>query len=159
MISTSETFGFEFHPELYYTGDHVWAKVETDGTVRVGFDDIVAKGAHEIWYIKLLPEGTNVMQKKKLGVIESRKYSGPIPSPVSGEVVAANEEVRRFGAHGFMDDPYGKGWLFTIKPSNLEAELKTLLHGNAALEWFKKEAEPLVDELALFKEKHRHETT
>lgn len=147
----SDVLGFEFHPELYYNKEHVWAKVETDGTVTAGFDDIVAKGSHEIFYMKLLPEGTNVIQKKKLGVIESRKYSGPIVSPVSGVIVAINEDVRRLGAHAFMDDPYGKGWLCTIKPSNLEAELKNLLHGDSALEWFKKEAEPLVDELKLHK--------
>ena len=158
MISTSETFGFDFRPELYYL-EHVWTKVEPDGTVRVGFDDIVAKGSHEIFYIKLLPEGTEVIHKKKIGLLESRKYTGPIVAPISGVILTINDEVRKLGAHAFMDDPYGKGWLCIIKPSNLEAELKNLLHGDSALEWFKKEAEPLVDELALFEEKHKHEGT
>jgi glycine cleavage system H protein len=150
----TDILGFEFRPELYYNDDHVWAKLETDGTVRVGFDDIVAKGAHEIFYVKLLHAGTNVAQKKKLGVLESRKYTGPIPSPISGEVLTVNENVVRLGAEGFMEDPYGEGWLFIMKPSNLESDLKILKHGEDAAEWFKKAAEPLVDELALFKVKH-----
>ncbi len=148
--------GFDFRPELFYSKDHVWAKTETDGTVKVGFDDIISKGAHEIFYLKLSPKGTNVKQKQKLGVIESRKYTGPIPSPISGEVLAVNEQVVKLGAEGFMEDPYGKGWLFIMKPSNLEGELKTLMHDEPASEWFKKEAEPLVDELEIFKMKHKN---
>ena len=73
----TDILGFDFRPELFYSKDHVWAKQETDGTVRVGFDDVISKGAHEIFYLKLSPKGTNVEQKKKLGVIESRKYQGP----------------------------------------------------------------------------------
>ncbi len=157
MISASETYGFEFRPELYYNEGHVWAKVEADGNVRIGFNDIVAKGAHEIFFIKLSPEGTNVIQNKRIGIIESRKYTGPISAPLTGEVVAVNDEVRRRGGEAFMDDPYEKGWLAVIKPSNLEVELKNLMHGGVALEWFKKEAKPLQDELALYKEKHKHE--
>ncbi len=155
----SETFGFEFKPDLYYLKDHVWAKVESDGTIRTGFDDIVAKAGHEFFFMKVLPKGTNVVQKKKMGVIESRKYSGPIVSPVSGEIVDLNPEVQKRGPTAIIMDPYGKGWLCLIKPSNLEAELKNLMQGDTALAWFKKEAEPLVDELALFKEKHKHEAT
>ena len=151
----SETFGFEFRPELYYLKDHVWAKVEPDGNVKVGFDDIVAKASHEFFYMKVNPVGTQVVQAKKMGVIESRKYTGPIVPPVSGEIVTVNEEVRKLGPYAIMEDPYGKGWLCTIKPSNLEADLKNLLYGDSALAWFKKEAEPLQDELALYKEEHK----
>jgi glycine cleavage system H protein len=152
----SETFGFEFHPELYYLKDHVWVKVESDGTVKVGFDDIVAKASHEIFFMKILSEGTDVVQNKKIGVIESRKYTGPIACPVSGTIIAVNEEIRKIGPQVFMEDPYVAGWLCAIKPLNLDVELKNLLHGDIALEWFKKEAEPLVDELADFNLKHKH---
>ncbi len=134
----TDILGFDFRPELFYSTDHVWAKPETDGTVRVGFDDIISKGAHEIFYMKLLPKGTSAGQRKKLGVIESRKYTGPIPSPISGEVLIVNEEVVKLGAEGFMEDPYGRGWLFIMKPSSLEAELATLMHGEQRLNGLKK---------------------
>ena len=146
--------GFDFRPELYYTEDHVWLKVESDGNVRVGFDDIIAKGSHEIFYLKLVDSGLEVAFKKKLGVIESRKYSGPIPSPVAGTVVSVNPKAVKEGVTFFMDHPYDDGWLVTLKASNLEVDLKKLLHGDAALEWFKKAAEPLKEELEIFKMKH-----
>jgi glycine cleavage system H protein len=152
-----DAFGFEFRPELYYSKDHAWAKVEPDGNVRVGFDDIVAKASHEFFFMKVNSPGNKFLQGKKMGVIESRKYTGPIVAPVSGEIISLNAVVQKNGPTMIMADPYGDGYLAIIKPSNLEADLPKLMHGDAALEWFKKEAEPLVDELALYKEKHKNE--
>ncbi len=148
----TDILGFEFRPELYYSKDHLWIKLETDGTVRIGFDDIIAKGAHEVFYLKLSFKGTKVTQKQKMGILESRKYTGPIPAPVSGEILEVNEVVVKLGAAGYMEDPYDKGWLFIVKPSNLAAELKTLMQGEGAAAWFKEAAEPVVDELVVFKE-------
>jgi glycine cleavage system H protein len=146
-MSEEEFFGFKFRPDLYYN-EHVWAKIEADGNVRVGFDDIVARGAVKIFMVKLMPTGTTVMQKKKLGLLESIKYTGPIVAPLSGTIVSVNEDVRKRGANAFKDDPYGAGWLSVIKPSNLETELKNILSSEAATEWFKKEAEKSKDDIA-----------
>ena len=150
----TEVLGFDFRPELYYNSDHVWLKRESDGTVKVGFDDIVAKGSHEIFFLKLLDAGTAIVQKKKLGVIESRKYSGPIVSSISGTIITVNPVILKDGPFGFMESPYDKGWLLAIKPSNVEADIKNLMQGDSALDWFRKAAEPLQDELELFKKKH-----
>jgi glycine cleavage system H protein len=155
MFTNDETFGFEFRPELYYSTDHIYAKVEADGNVRVGFDDIVAKGSHEIFMMKLLPARTIVQAKKKMGIIESRKYTGPIVSPIAGEIVEVNPAVRRLGPTAIVDNPYEGGWLSLIKPSNLNEDLKNLMIGNIALEWFKKEAEPLKDEMDHYKLLHQ----
>jgi glycine cleavage system H protein len=155
MSGKDETFGFEFRPELYYSSDHLYVKVESDGIVKVGFDDIVAKGSHEIFMMKLQPVGTKVQAKQKIGIIESRKYTGPIVSPISGEVIATNEEIRKFGPTVIIDEPYEVGWLSKIKPSNLQEDLKKLMSGDAALVWFKKEAEPLKDEITVYNLHHK----
>ncbi len=146
-MPVEEIFGFKFRQDLYYN-EHVWLKKEDNGNVRVGFDDIVARGAVKIFLVKLMPTGTVLVQKKKLGILESIKYTGPIVAPVSGSIVSVNEEVRKRGANAFKDDPYGAGWLCVIKPSNLEDELKNILFGDAALDWFKKEAEKSKDDIA-----------
>lgn len=112
------------------------------------FDDIVARGAVKIFMVKLLPPGTVILQKKKIGVLESIKYTGPIVAPISGTIVSVNEAVRRLGPNAFKDDPYGAGWLSVIKPTNLESELKNILYGDAAKEWFKKEADKSKDDIA-----------
>jgi len=146
-LSTQEYFGFKFVKDLLYN-EHIWTKVETDGNVRVGFDDIIAKGSVKIYAIKLLPIGKSILQKKKMGIIESTKYTGPIVAPISGEIISVNDSVRRFGANGFKNDPYGQGWLYVIKPTNLSAEQNNLLQGDAAANWFKKEAELAKDNIA-----------
>ena len=101
----------------------------------------------KIFNISLLPVGTTVQQKKKIGVIESIKYTGPIVCPISGTITAVNPYIRKLGAKAFKDDPYGTGWLVTIKPTNLETELKNILSGQKALEWFTKEAEKSKDDI------------
>ncbi len=146
-MSIEEFFGYKFRTNLYYN-EHVWAKLEPDGNVRVGFDDIVARGAVKIFMVKLMPLGSVVVQKKKIGILESIKYTGPIVAPLSGTIVSVNENVRKLGANAFKDDPYGEGWLSVIKPSDLENELKNILYGEAAVEWFKKEAEKSKDDIA-----------
>ncbi len=142
----TKILGFEFRPELYYN-ENIWAKVEPDGNVRVGFDDVVAKGSHDIFALKLSDVGTVVKYKGKIGLIESRKYTGPIVCPVNGTIIKTNDEVRKYGAEGFMNDPYGEGWLAIIKPSNLEEDLKKLLFGQPAVEWYTKEADKAKEEL------------
>lgn len=139
--------GFIFHKDLYYN-EHVWVKLEEDGNVRVGFDDIIAKGSVKIFGIKLIPSGSKITQKKKMGIIESTKYTGPIVAPLSGEILKVNDEVRRFGCNAFKEDPYGNGWLYIIKPNNLEIELKNILYGESAISWFKKEADTSKDNIA-----------
>ena len=142
-----DIFGFKFDSDLYYN-EHVWLKKEVDGNVRVGFDDIIARGSVKIFMIKLLSNGSVVEQRKKVGALESIKYTGPIVSPVSGTIVAGNVDVKAKGAEAFKDDPYGKGWLVVIKPSKLDVELKNLLYGQAALDWFTAEAEKSKDDIA-----------
>jgi glycine cleavage system H protein len=148
-----DVFGFDFRTDLYYT-DHVWAKVEADGNVRVGFDDVVAKGAHEVFFMKVNEEGTSVVQKKKLGLIESRKYTGPIVCPVSGTIIQVNPKVKASGASAVDKDPYDDGYLAIIKPSNLDADLKNLMFGEAYLATFKKDAEAAQDELTFRRSEH-----
>jgi glycine cleavage system H protein len=142
-----EINGFKFDPQLYYW-EHVWAKIEADGNIRVGFDDVIAKGSVKIFSIKLLPTGTAVVQKKKIGIMESTKYTGPIVCPISGTIVAVNDDVKKRGANAFKNDPYGSGWLCVIKPTNLEAELKNIMSDEIAEKWFTEEADKNKENIA-----------
>jgi len=57
-------------------------------------------------------------------------------APVSGTVEAVNEEVQS-SPEILNEDPYTKGWLLVIKPSNLQAELGNIMDYNKAVEWHK----------------------
>ncbi|MEM0361930.1 MAG: glycine cleavage system protein H [Sulfolobales archaeon] len=137
---------FELREDLYYwRKGHTWAKVEGPDRVRVGMDDVGVKAAGQIVFVRLKPKGAKVRQGEALGVLESAKWVGPIESPVSGEVVEVNEQLRK-QAKLLMSNPYDDAWVAVIKPSNLEADLANLLKGSdpSAVEWYKKEIEEKV---------------
>jgi len=75
--------------------------------------------------------------------VESGKWVGPLKVPVSGEITEINQEVVKTPSI-INSDPYGRGWVAVIKPSNLKEELKDLIKGDdrEALEaWLRDEKE------------------
>ena len=57
--------------------------------------------------------------------METGKWVGPLVSPLSGTIIEVNEALRT-KAGLVNEDPYGKGWLSVLQPTNLDEELKTL---------------------------------
>ncbi|RZB29369.1 MAG: glycine cleavage system H protein [Candidatus Argoarchaeum ethanivorans] len=136
MVSIEE---YELPDELYYVKDHTYARVEDDGTVTVGMDDFGVKGLHEIEFIDLPVEDDEFEANDSFGSIESAKWVGGLLMPVSGTVIEVNEELEDTPSL-LIEEPYGDGWLIKVKPSNLEEDLKELIHGEeVVLEWLKKE--------------------
>jgi glycine cleavage system H protein len=130
---------YEFPDELYYDQNHFWARVEGD-VVVMGTTDLTQKLAGEITYVDVPEEGDEVTQGKPFGSIESGKWVGRVYAPVSGEIVEGNEDLED-EPELINQDCYGKGWIAKIAPSNLEAELKNLMQGEAYKEWVLKEIE------------------
>lgn len=124
--------------ELYYHKDHAWVKIESDGNIRVGMNDFYQKSAGDTTYIDLPFEGDEVKQGETCGKIQSAKWVGKFVSPLSGEIVKVNEALEDDSTL-INKSPYEKGWIMIIKASNLNGELKTLLHGKNVEQWLKKE--------------------
>ena len=125
---------------------HTWAKIE-DGKVRVGVDDFAQKQAGELKFIRLFPTGKEVKQGARFGTLETAKWVGPILSPVSGKIAQVNDEVLNKPPL-VNEDPYGKGWMVVIEPSDLEDDLTRLVKGDspAAVEWMKKDIREIAKE-------------
>ena len=58
--------------------------------------------------------GAEATAGQEFGKIETVKAVSDLNSPVTGEVIAINEEVLRDN-NLFKEDPYGKGWLVKIR--------------------------------------------
>ncbi len=127
--------GYEVLEGLYYTKDFEWVKVEGD-KVRVGITDYAQKQLREIVYAELPSSGTTVKQNEPYGTVESVKAVSDLVAAVSGTIEEVNTEVQS-KPEILNEDPYGKGWLLVIKPSNLQAELVNLMDFNQAVEWHK----------------------
>jgi len=136
-----EIEGHNLPEELYYTKDHTWARVEDNGTVTVGMDAYGAKAAGNIEFIDLPMEDDEFEAGEAFGSLESAKWVGGLLMPVTGTVIAVNENIE--DELGLLSkDPYGEGWLIKVKPgSSVKDDLKTLTHGDDVAPWLKKEIE------------------
>ena len=134
-----EIQGYNMPDELYYEENHFWVKEEGDVLV-MGMDDFAQKMAGEIVYVQLPDEGKTLSAGKKFAKIESGKWLGKVFAPVNGELVAVNEDLET--DPGLInEDCYAKGWLYKIKPSDMN-EINNLIHGPEAVErWMLAEIE------------------
>ncbi len=107
-----------------YTKDHEWAK-EEKGLVYVGITWYAQSKLKDIVYIELPKMGKKTNKGEVLAVVESVKTASDVYSPISGEIVGVNEKLER-NPELINKDPYGEGWIATIRPSNIN-ELDELL--------------------------------
>jgi glycine cleavage system H protein len=117
--------GSEVPEGLYYTKDFEWLKVEGD-KVRVGVTDYAQKQLREIVYAELPSSGTQTKQNEPYGTVESVKAVSDLIAPISGTIEQVNAEVQS-KPELLNEDPYVKGWLLIIQPSNLQAELPVVI--------------------------------
>lgn len=103
--------------DFLYSEEHEWvntsAVVEGE-TVRVGITHIAAEALGEIVFVELPEVGTEIEAGEAYGEVESTKSVSDIYAPVSGEIVAINEDLED-NAGVINEDPYGEGWLYEVK--------------------------------------------
>ena len=115
--------------ELKYLDSHEWVRVESDGTVTVGISDHAQSALGDLVFVEVPETGKTLAKGTAAAVVESVKAASDVYSPVSGEVIAVNAALG--GAPELVNqDPYGKGWLFKLKPSD-GGELGQLLDAKA----------------------------
>ena len=114
------------HPaNLKYTRSDEWVRVEGDQAV-IGITDYAQDQLGDIVYIELPWDAAqNVSHEAKFGDIESVKATSELISPLSGEVVKVNEQLKD-QPELINDSPYEDGWMLTIKLSN-PSELDSLM--------------------------------
>ena len=110
--------------DLKYTKTHEWVRIEND-VATVGITDFAQGELSDVVFVELPAIGKNVTQNDTLGTVEAVKAVSDFYAPVSGEVIAVNNELRT--APGTVNqDAYGKGWMAKVRMSN-PADLKNLL--------------------------------
>ena len=117
------------HPsELKYASTHEWVRIEGD-LVVTGISDHAQDALGDLVYVETPEVGQQITAGEQAGVVESVKTASDIHAPVSGTVVEINANLE--DDHDFVnDDPYGKGWIYKIKPDNI-ADVEQLLSSTA----------------------------
>jgi len=132
---------FKILGDLKYTVKHIWAKVD-GANIKMGITDFAKKALKEIVFVEFISqEGDTVTggSDEPIATIESTKAVGEIFAPVSGEIAQKNSALED-DPEANLSDPYGKGWMYLIKPSNKDADMNKLLTPAQYAEIVKKES-------------------
>jgi len=104
--------------ELKYTKDHEWIKVDGNEAL-IGITDFAQKELGDIVYVEIETEGEELGKGEVFGTVEAVKTVSDLFMPISGKVVAINEELES-EPENVNSDPYGKGWMIKVEISETE---------------------------------------
>lgn len=107
----------ELPGDLRYTSDHEWLRQEDDGSVTVGISDHAQSALGDLVYVELPEVGQELEVGGEMAVVESVKAASDVYAPVSGSVLAVNEELAE-DPEMINADPYGAGWIVRLQPTD-----------------------------------------
>lgn len=132
----AEVQGCELPEDLYYDVEKdTWAKLLDNNIIMLGMTDVAQTQAGKILHVTFKKIGSIVQKRGNTATIESGKWVGPIPSPVSGEIVEVNEALLKDPLL-LNISPYNDAWVSKIKAVDL-SELSSLLTGKEAVEKYR----------------------
>jgi glycine cleavage system H protein len=120
--------------DVKYSKDHEWARSEGD-TVTIGINDYAQDQLGEIVFVELPSVGDTFSVEDEFGSVESVKAVSEMYMPISGEIVAVNENLED-APELVNEDCYQGGWIIKVKPSD-PGELDALMDKAAYLEMLK----------------------
>lgn len=120
--------------DVKYTKDHEWSKAEGD-TVTIGINDYAQDQLGEIVFVEMPAVGDSFSAEDEFGSVESVKAVSEMYMPISGEILAVNEDLED-APEKVNEDCYQSGWIIKIKASDL-SEMDALMDKAAYLEMLK----------------------
>ena len=122
--------------ELKYASSHEWARVEEDGSVTVGITQHAQEALGDVVFVELPTMGATLAAADEAGVVESVKAASDIYAPVSGEVIAINEELE--DKPELINKDANSAWIMKIQMTDM-SELDDLLSEDAYAEFCENE--------------------
>ncbi len=103
-------------PDLQYTKDHEWVKIEDD-IATIGVTDFAQGELGDIVYVELETKGKSLEAGDVFGTVEAVKTVSDLFMPLDGEVVEVNSGLES-SPEAVNSDPYGDGWMIKVKISD-----------------------------------------
>jgi CheY-like chemotaxis protein len=138
MKESRSKFELNVPAGVFISPQHAWAKIELNGTVRIGPDDLIRKIFENIDNVDLPVVDTMVKKGGKLFSIKYGDYNLEIPSPLSGKVTSVNSEHTEH-PEWLAIKPFELSWMCGIEPSDLSQELPDLKIGQDCVSWYQAE--------------------
>ncbi|WP_338521337.1 glycine cleavage system protein GcvH [Candidatus Legionella polyplacis] len=116
--------------QLKFTDTHEWIEINNLKTIcKIGITNYAQETLGDLIFINFsIKKYQTIKAKDIIAIIESIKAASDIYSPITGTVIEINKNVERDPSI-INNDPYNKGWLIKIQPTNIN-ETKNLLDEN-----------------------------
>ncbi len=115
--------------DLKYSKSHEWVRLEPDGSVTVGITDHAQALLGDLVFVETPESGSPVEAGQACATVESVKAASDVYAPVSGEVIAVNEDLAD-SPERVNESPFAEGWLFRVQPSD-SGEIDGLMDADA----------------------------
>jgi glycine cleavage system H protein len=132
---------------LFYSRNHAWMFMERSGVAKVGLDDLLQHITGEVKVDRLKNPGETICKGDLLVELDQGGKLLQVFSPVSGQIIDTNTKLID-DPRLLNEEPYGKGWLYQIRPTNWIAEVKSCYFAEEATNWSSKELLRFKDFLA-----------
>ena len=125
--------------ELHYTSTHEWVRLEQNNEAVVGITHHAQMMLGDMVFAELPELGLVLLEGDDVAVVESVKAASDVFTPVSGTLIAVNDDLE--GAPELINqDPYGAGWLFRVQLDDPE-ELDGLMDAESYAQLLESERE------------------
>jgi glycine cleavage system H protein len=105
----------KFAKDRRYLPTHEWVKLEGDEAIA-GISDYAQDELSDVVYVELPEVGETFAKGEMFAVVESVKAASDVYMPMSGEILAVNEELED-SPQSVNEDPFGKGWFVRFRPA------------------------------------------
>jgi glycine cleavage system H protein len=128
---------------IFFGRNHTWASLQRSGIARVGLDDFLLNVTGDISVNMLKKPGHSLRKGELMATVGQNGRTLRVYAPISGEVVETNS-VPDITA----EDPYGNGWICSIRPASWKEESRMLMMADEASAWLRREVDHFKDFLA-----------
>ncbi len=142
---------------IFFSNNHTWAHMQRSGDARIGLDDLLLHLTGAVKVAMLKNPGNAVIKGDVVSEIDHDGKKLTIVSPVSGKITAVNH-VLQDDPSLLNSDPYGKGWLYSIKPTEWVAEAGGFHFAAEASTWLRTELDRFKDFMAASVSRYTPET-
>lgn len=133
---------------IYFNKNHTWAHLGESGNAKVGMDDFLQHVIGNVKLSKLKDPGDSIHKGDLLAEIEQDNKQLSVYSPISGKVIDTNSQLND-SPEVINKDPYGEGWIYTIKPDDWKKETQSYFLAEKATEWSAQEISRFKDFLSV----------
>jgi glycine cleavage system H protein len=103
--------------DLKYTESHEWVRIEGE-ICRIGITEFAQSQLADLTFVDLPEIDAEVTAGEEVAVVESVKAASDVYAPIAGTILAVNEDLQET-PEKINEDPFGEGWLFTLKAADL----------------------------------------